>query len=194
MFSRSMTEVAITSLKGCCKNGLLPAFIRHRFPSISFHRFFKHPSEVLSGDWKSKSGFLPAFPNRTSPISSEKLFSKKLISCQETVLFSGFIQYWSERLNPKHFASSCLVFVSSSSSNAHRIPERVAGIERSSHHRFKAALSAIPFFAETPIGKCFGHRVSTILRMLPVVSSSSTLQTGIILCISIYFIDICLLS
>ena len=45
-----MMPEAITSLNGCCRNGLLPPLIRHRFPSMIFHRFFRLPSDVLSGE------------------------------------------------------------------------------------------------------------------------------------------------
>ena len=49
MLKRSIIFAAITSLTGCCLNGLLPPLIRQRFPFIIFQRFFRLPSEVLSG-------------------------------------------------------------------------------------------------------------------------------------------------
>ena len=154
--SRSMIPDAITSLKGCCRNGLLPPLIRQRLPSMIFHRFFRLPSEVLSGELKSSASFFLFSPNKTSPISSEKSFSKKLILSQVRLEPSGQIQYWSDRLSPQQRTSSILVLLISSVSSASRTPERLAGMERSVHHSLSAARSAAPFLIGMPTGRCSG--------------------------------------
>lgn len=88
-----MMPEAITSLNGCCRNGLLPPLIRHRFPSMIFHRFFRLPSDVLSGELKLSASFFFLSPNSTSPMSSEKSFWKKLMSSHRSSAPSGQIQY-----------------------------------------------------------------------------------------------------
>ena len=100
IFNRSIIFAAITSLNGCCLNGLLPPLIRQRFPFIIFQRFFRLPSEVLSGVLKLSAPVFLFPPNSMSPISSEKSLLKKFTSSQLRPDPSGHIQYWSERLSP----------------------------------------------------------------------------------------------
>ena len=118
MPSFSMILDAITSLNGCWRKGLLPPLRRHLLPSMIFHLFFRQPSEVLSGELKSKFPSLFFKPNNTFPISSEKALSKKLIRFHSRSVPSGFIQYWSERLRPKLRTRSIFVSASPISFNA----------------------------------------------------------------------------
>ena len=186
--SRSMILLAITSLYGSCRFAPLPPFTRHRFPSKITHFFRSHPSEVLSGD--IRSGFsLAAPPNSVSPTSPEKGFSKKLTAFQHRPLSFGQIQYWSDRLRPRHFSRSLCGVAMFSSSNTWRSPARLAGMARPIHHSLRAARSAIPFRTLTPRGRCAALDTSYTAVINPVASSNSTPATATSLCIKTYFLN-----
>lgn len=80
----------MTSLKDCCLNGSEPDFSKQRFPFIIFQRFFRFPSDVLSGERKSKSEVFRLVPRSTLPISSEKSLSKKFTFSHVSTLSTGF--------------------------------------------------------------------------------------------------------
>ena len=93
IFNLPINFEAITSLKGCCINGLLPPLTRHLLEFIIFHLFFKQPSDVLSGELKSNTPLCFTLPINTSPISSEKGLSKKFIFSHDISPPLGFSQY-----------------------------------------------------------------------------------------------------
>ena len=152
IWSFCMTALANTSLYGSCCVAPLPPFMRHRFPSIIVHFFFSQPSEVLSGDIKLICQLDEPFPNKTFPTSSEKEFSKKFTSVHVMLVFTGQIQYWSDKLNPIHLSTRFCVVLRFSSFRACLIPCRLAGIALPCHHSFKDALSISFFFTAMPIG------------------------------------------
>ena len=152
------------------------------------HFFRCQPSEVLSGD--IRSGISPAAPpNSTSPTSPENGCSKKFTSFQRSPLSCGQIQYWSDKLRPRHFSSSFCGVAIFSSSSAWRSPARLAGIARPIHHSLRAARSTTPFRTLTPNGRCSALSIAFTAVIKPVASSSTIRATESSLCISIYFLN-----
>ena len=70
-------------------------------------------------------------------------------------------------------------------SSASRNPERLAGMERSSHHSLREARSATPCRTGTPTGRCSPRKSASIRWILPVASSKVKFATGMSLCIKV---------
>ena len=195
MSSLSMILLARTSLYGSCCVAPLPPFIRQRLSSIIFHFFFSHPSEVLSGDIKLTGLPDAVWSNKIFPTSSENVFSKKFTCSHVMPEFFGHTQYWSDRLNPRHFSNSICVEDMCNFVNAFSIPIRLAGIARPFHHALSAALLMMFFFTGIPTGtRSFSYTIPTV-EIAPEASSNSKSATGKFLCINVYFfMSIALLS
>ena len=125
------------------------------------HFFLSQPSDVLSGVIKSISllSFTKLGLKKASPISLENLLLKKLILSHVSLELIGFIQYWSDKLRPKHFMAKIELLSILNSCNTEKRPCLLAGIALPCHHSAKLfCISLLDIFISLqiiPTGKAF---------------------------------------
>ena len=116
-----------------------------------------------------------------SPSSCEKVFSKKLTSCQLTDESTGRIQNWSESDNARPESSNSAGVIRLSLRRTGSTPSRVGGIERSSIQFAKRAEENRPVESRHPRGRSGAESTWVLPVTLRNVESkvNSTTETSL---------------